>query len=131
MKEGDMADLKALKDYILVKGELYSRMLGGILSRCVGQQEAHKKLKEVHSRTYGFCGEVSLYHRLQRVSFYWPSMGKDIDLVQTQCEDCHLTADKEESYVVFTSEDWRSLFVQYLTEGILPQSIVKIISSKS
>ena len=46
MKEGDMADLKALKDYILVKGELYSRMLGGILSRCVGQQEAHKKLKK-------------------------------------------------------------------------------------
>ena len=121
MKEGDMADLKALKDYIRVKGELYSRMLGGILSRCVGQQEAHKKLKEVHSRTYGFRGEVNLYHRLQRASFYWPSMGKDTDLVQTQCEDCHLTTDKEESYVVFTSEDWRSLFVQYLTEGILPQ----------
>ena len=48
-------------------------------------------------------------------------MGKDTDLVQTQCEDCHLIVDKEESYVVFTSEDWRSLFVQYLTEGILPQ----------
>ena len=30
-------------------------------------------------------------------------------------------ADREESYVVFISEDWRSLFVQYLTEGALPQ----------
>ena len=47
-------------------------------------------------------------------------MGKDVDLVQTQCE-CHLATDREESYVVFTSEDWRSLFVQYLEEGVLPQ----------
>ena len=29
--------------------------------------------------------------------------------------------DKEESYAVFISEDWRSPFIQYLTEGILPQ----------
>ena len=54
MKEGDMVDLKALKDYNLVKGKLYSMMLGGILSRCVGQKEAHKKLKEVHSRICRF-----------------------------------------------------------------------------
>ena len=36
MKEGDMAKLKALKDYALVKGELYCRMPRGILLRCVG-----------------------------------------------------------------------------------------------
>ena len=40
MKEGDMANLKTLKDYTLIKGELYRRMLGGILSRCVGKEEA-------------------------------------------------------------------------------------------
>ena len=40
IKEEHMAELKALKDYALVKGELYRRMLGGILSRCVGQEEA-------------------------------------------------------------------------------------------
>ena len=53
--------------------------------------------------------------------FYWPSMGKDVDQVQTQCEACQLAVNKEESYAVFVSEDWRSPFVQYLTEGILPQ----------
>ena len=47
----NMTDLKTLKDYTLVKGELYRMMLGGILSRCVGQEEAQRKLKEVHSRT--------------------------------------------------------------------------------
>ena len=79
MEEEDMTELKALKDYALVKGGLYRRMLGGVLSRCVGREEAQRKLKEVHNRTCGSCGEVNLYCRLQRAGFYWPSMGKDAD----------------------------------------------------
>ena len=39
-REEDMVKLKVLKDYALVRGELYCRMLGGVLSRCVGQEEA-------------------------------------------------------------------------------------------
>ena len=83
-----MAKLKALKDYTLVKGELYHRMSGRILSRCVGQEEAQRKLREVHDRTCRFYEEVNLYHRFQRTSFYWLSMGKDVDQVQSQCEAC-------------------------------------------
>ena len=56
--------MKILKDYALVRGELYCRMLGGVLSRCVGQEEAQRKLKEIHDKTCGSCGEVSLYSRL-------------------------------------------------------------------
>ena len=78
-----MAELKTLKDYVLMKGELYCRMLGGILSRCIRHEEAQRKLKEAHSRTCGFYGEINLYCRLQRVCFYWPKMGKDVDLIQT------------------------------------------------
>ena len=40
MKEEDATELKALKDYALVRGELYHRMPGGVLSRCVGRVEA-------------------------------------------------------------------------------------------
>ena len=40
MKEEDATELKVLKDYALVRGELYRRMPGGVLSRCVGQEEA-------------------------------------------------------------------------------------------
>ena len=89
-----MAELKALKDFTLVKGELYRRM-----SRCVGQEEAQRKLREVHDRTCGFCGEVNLYRRLQRAGFYWPSMGKGVEQVQTRCKVCQLTTNKEESYL--------------------------------
>ena len=71
-----MAELKILKDYILMKGELYRRVPKGILSRCVGHEKAQRKLREVHGRTYGFYDEISLYHRLQRTGFYWPNMSK-------------------------------------------------------
>ena len=83
-------------------------MPGGILSRCVGHEEVQRKLKEVHGRTCGFYGEINLYCRLQRTGFYWPDMGKDANLVQTQCKACHLAVDKEESYVVFANEDWKT-----------------------
>ncbi|XP_023916324.1 uncharacterized protein LOC112027915 [Quercus suber] len=100
-EEEDTAELKMLKDYVLVRGELYRRMLGGVLSRCVEQEEAQRKLKEIHDKTSRSCGEVSLYRRLQRACFYWPSMGKDVDQVQTQCRTYQLAADREESYAMF------------------------------
>ena len=83
MKGESAAKLKLLKDYAMMRGELYRRMPGGVLSRCVGQDEAQKKLKEIHDKTCGSCGEVNLCRRFQRAGFYWPSMGKDADQVQT------------------------------------------------
>ena len=70
LKEEDVAGLKILKYYVLMKGELYRKMQGGILSRCVGHEKAQRKLKEVHSRTCGFYGEISLYRRLLWAGFY-------------------------------------------------------------
>ena len=40
MKGEGAIELTVLKDYALVRGELYRRMLGGVFSRCVGQEEA-------------------------------------------------------------------------------------------
>ena len=60
MKEEDTAGLKVLKDYALVRGEPYRKMPSGVLSRCVGQEEAQRKLKEVHDKTCESCEEVSL-----------------------------------------------------------------------
>ena len=64
MKEEDDAKLNVLKGYVLVREELYRRMPGGVLFRCVRQEKAQRKLKEVYDKTYGSCGEVSLYCRL-------------------------------------------------------------------
>ena len=103
--EEDTTELKVLKDYALVRGELYCRMPGGVLSKCVRQEEAQRKLKEVHDMTCRSCGEVSLYRKLQKVGFYWLSMGKDANRVQTQCGTCQLVTDIEESYAMFISEN--------------------------
>ena len=32
-----------------------------------------------------------------------------------------MAIDREESYAVFATEDWRSPFIQYLTKGVMPQ----------
>ena len=40
MRGEDVTELKILKDYALVREELYPRMPGGVLSRCVGQEKA-------------------------------------------------------------------------------------------
>ena len=40
MKGEGVAELKLLKDYAMMRGELYRRMPGRVLSRCVGQNEA-------------------------------------------------------------------------------------------
>ena len=40
MRGEDVTELKILKDYALVRDELYRRMPGGVLSRCAGQEEA-------------------------------------------------------------------------------------------
>ena len=45
-----VADLKVLKDYVLIAGDLYCRLPGGVLARCVNFQEAVKKLIEVHEK---------------------------------------------------------------------------------
>ena len=66
-----MVDLKTLKDYTLMKGELYRRMLRGILLRCVRQEDALRKSKELHGITCRFYYEINLYRRLQRALFYW------------------------------------------------------------
>ena len=63
MEEQDAAELKALKDYAMVRGELYRKMPSGVLPRCVGWVEAHRKLKDVHDKTCESCGEGSLYRR--------------------------------------------------------------------
>uniref|UniRef100_A0A2N9FKV6 Integrase catalytic domain-containing protein n=1 Tax=Fagus sylvatica TaxID=28930 RepID=A0A2N9FKV6_FAGSY len=50
MSPEGVADLKVLKDYVLIVGDLYRRLPGGVLARCVNLQEAAKKLIEVHEK---------------------------------------------------------------------------------
>ena len=56
--------LKVLKDYALVAGELYRKLPGGVLARCLSPSESTKRLKKVHEKSCNASGSVSLYRRL-------------------------------------------------------------------
>jgi hypothetical protein len=65
-----VVDLKTLKDYVLIVGDLYRRLLGGVLARCVSLRVAARKLTEVHEKSCKFSDGVSLYRRLQRLAIF-------------------------------------------------------------
>ena len=54
MKEvGYGGSMKELKDYILIEGELYRRLPGGILSWCINEKEGKLRLEELHNQACG------------------------------------------------------------------------------
>jgi ribonuclease HI len=116
------ADFKEIKDYTLISSELYRRLPGGILARCISIQEAKRKLIEIHEKTCEGGGKISLYRRLQRLGYYWPNMSREAADLQSQCSTCQLQHDNEEVYAIFASTDWRVPFLEYFLEGILPQT---------
>uniref|UniRef100_A0A2N9EGQ7 RNase H type-1 domain-containing protein n=1 Tax=Fagus sylvatica TaxID=28930 RepID=A0A2N9EGQ7_FAGSY len=45
------ADLREIKDYTLISRDLYRRLPGGVLARCISIEEAKERLLEVHEKT--------------------------------------------------------------------------------
>ena len=69
--------VKELRDYTLIKGELYRRLPEGILPRCINEKEGKLRLEELHSQVCGVAEKINLYRRMQCVGDYWPNMNKE------------------------------------------------------
>ncbi|KAL6189138.1 hypothetical protein ACLB2K_040528 [Fragaria x ananassa] len=84
--------LKMLQDYSMMFGELYRCLPGGNLARCIDEGEAQRRLKEIHEAICGVEHVVNLYRRLERKGF-----------------------------TAAITEDWRSLYFEYLISKTLPE----------
>ncbi|XP_021833842.1 uncharacterized protein LOC110773621 [Prunus avium] len=124
MKEGlsEGSNIKDLKDYVVIFRELYRRLPGGILTRCIGLTEARRRLQEVHEATCNLEPIISLYRCLQCKGYYWPEMKKQAAGVQTNCPKCATIPSTEESFTISFAEDWRAPYLAFFIEGILPSN---------
>ena len=111
--------MRDFKDYTLVARELYRRLPGGVLARCIISKEAKKKLAEVYERTCCLKNPVPLHRRLQRIGYYWLEMRAQASEIQSSCSRCQHVFEKEEAYATFSTSDWRTPFLEYLLENIL------------
>ncbi|CAL8992411.1 unnamed protein product [Prunus brigantina] len=119
-KLGDESSIKDLKDYVIIFGELYRRLPGGVLTRCVGVAEARRRLQEVHDATCSLEPIISLYRRLQRKGYYWPEMKKQAAELQSNCPTCSTILSTEESFTISLAEDWRAPYLAFFVGGTLP-----------
>ena len=62
--------IKELRDYTLIEGELYRRLPGGILSKCINEKEGKLRLEELHTQACGIAEKINLYRRMQRTGYY-------------------------------------------------------------
>jgi len=69
--------------------ELYRRTADDILLKCLGTDQAHVAIGEVHE---GICGThqstPKMKWLLRRAGFYWPSMISDCFRYYKGCEEC-------------------------------------------
>ncbi|XP_070055374.1 uncharacterized protein [Nicotiana tomentosiformis] len=74
-KESQSLRRKAAR-YCLIRGNLYRKIFGGPLARCLGPAQTEYVMKEVHE---GHCGNHaggrSLVKTLIRAGYYWPKNG--------------------------------------------------------
>ena len=96
---------KQLRDYTLVAGELYRRLLGEVLARCVNLEEAAKRLSEVHERTCCTENKIPLYRHLQRLGYFWPDIKTQVSEVQSHCPISQHVFDRAKSYAIFQTVD--------------------------
>ncbi|XP_070015196.1 uncharacterized protein [Nicotiana sylvestris] len=75
--------------YCLVCGNLYRKMFGGPLTRCLGPSKIEYVMREVHERHCGnHAGGRSLKKTLIRAGYCWPKMEEDAKSFAAKCDKC-------------------------------------------
>lgn len=81
--------------YTVVGGLLYQRSFLEMLLRCLDDSEKQTVIEEAHSRVSG--GHVNtqiLTKKINRIGYYWPTMGPDCLQFVKKCMSCQIYRDK-------------------------------------
>ncbi|XP_070005527.1 uncharacterized protein [Nicotiana sylvestris] len=75
--------------YYLNQGNLYRKMFGGPLARCLGPYQIEYVMREIHE---GLCGNHaggrSLVKTMISSGYYWPKMEEDAKNFVAKCDKC-------------------------------------------
>ena len=82
--------LKAAK-FCIINSYLYWKDPGCILLNCLLEEEAKKKIKELHSEdSGGHPYWKTTAHKILRVGFYWPTFFVDTYKQVSTCHECQV-----------------------------------------
>ena len=74
--------------YVLLEDEIYYRTIGGVLLKCLGNDEAKSWMGEIH----GVCGAHQLAFKMKwmirRNGYYWPTILEDCFKYFKGCQGC-------------------------------------------
>ncbi|XP_070025462.1 uncharacterized protein [Nicotiana sylvestris] len=75
--------------YCLYQGNLYRKMFGGPLARCLRPSQTEYVMREVHE---GHCGNHAggrlLVKTMIRAGYYWPKMEEEANGFMSKCDKC-------------------------------------------
>ncbi|XP_075076521.1 uncharacterized protein LOC107766439 [Nicotiana tabacum] len=80
---------KKVARYCLNQGNLYRKIFGGSLARCLEPSQTEYVMIEIHE---GHCGNheggISLVKTMIRAGYYWPKMEQDAEKFVAKCDKC-------------------------------------------
>jgi hypothetical protein len=88
---------KRASKFVIISSKLYKHGQTTPLLRCLGEEETHLVLFEVHEGVCGsHIGGRVLAAKLLRAGYYWPTMLQDSSNFVKKCDKCQRFSDKKQ-----------------------------------
>ncbi|MCO5570501.1 hypothetical protein L7F22_024223 [Adiantum nelumboides] len=110
----------------MLAGRLYKQGSDQILRLCIEVHEQDLYLSQSHVQTTGIHnGHAQTYQRLMRMGVYWPKMQQSVHNYIQSCLIYTFQKPIEHAtlFKVTVAPKWSSYIVDYLTSGILPETM--------
>ncbi|MCO5558107.1 hypothetical protein L7F22_011684 [Adiantum nelumboides] len=116
----------ASRSLVMLAGRLYKQGSDQILRLCIETHEHDLYLNQSHVQITGIHnGHAQTYQRLMRIGVYWPKMQQSVHNYIQSCLICTFQEPIEHAtlFKITVAPKWSSYIVDYLTSGILPETM--------